>query len=390
MVPTIAALSAQDEYLNHQIANTFAVVGEADHSWTEKVWFTLFRKSGGLQANFGLGKYANRNVMDGFAGVQHGTTQRTIRASRAIRDGRDEMAVGPLRYEVIEPLKTLRITVTENTAQPIAMDLTWTAHLPAFFEDRDFAMVKGRKSSDVVRYHQAGTVSGWIEIAGERIAVNPEDWCGFRDHSWGIREHVGEALGDLPPAAPSGSGTIGALTSDYQFNWLVSHLVRPDGSAYDLAYYFREFREPRGLQWFTGWINEEDGAQKPVLQVYPELTLSKANNAVLGGTIFVLQRGDGRKTVERVFEVEAIDPELGFRLNPAMYGPWKGAIHGAYKGEAFLEGEAIEDVNHPDKFAASRRWEIRDRPLRIREGNAVGYADLESIVIGDWPGITLV
>ena len=78
---TIAALSNQDEFLNHQIANTFAAIGEADHSWTEKVWFTLARKSGGLQASFGLGKYTNRNVLDGFAGVQHGTTQRTVRAT---------------------------------------------------------------------------------------------------------------------------------------------------------------------------------------------------------------------------------------------------------------------------------------------------------------------
>jgi hypothetical protein len=387
MVPTIAALSAQDEFLNHQIANTFAAIGEADHSWTEKVWFTLARKDGGQQASFGLGKYANRNVMDGFAGVQHGTTQRTVRASRVLRPELDHMGVGPLGYEVIEPFRQIRLTVAENTAQPIKWDLTWTARLPAFFEDRDLVLANGRRSSDVVRYHQAGTVEGWIEIDGERIEVKPEEWFGFRDHSWGIREHVGEALTDL---VPHSSGSSGALSGDYQFNWFVSQLTRPDGSAYELAYYFREFREPRGLEWFTGWINEADGTQKPLLQVYPELTLRKGDNAVMGGKIFVLQRGEGRKTIERMFEVEAIDPELGFRLNPAMYGPWKGQVHGAYKGQGFLDGECIEDVGNPEKFAASRRWEIRDRPLRIREGDAVGFADLESIVIGDWPGATFV
>jgi hypothetical protein len=294
-----------------------------------------------------------------------------------------------LRYQVIEPLKTLRLTVAANDAQPVSWDLTWTAHLPAFFEDRDLAIAGGRKSSDVVRYHQAGSVSGWIEIDGERITVNPDEWSGFRDHSWGIREHVGAELADLPTDKP-GAGSTGVLTSDYQFNWFVSQLTRPDGSRYELAYYFREFREPRGLQWFTGWINEADGGQKPLLQVYPELTYRKSDHGVLGGKIYVLQRGDGRKTIERVFEVEAIDTELGFRLNPAMYGAWKGHIHGAYKGENFLDGECIDDVNNPEKFAANRRWEIRDRPLRIREGDAFGYADIESIVIGDWPAATFV
>ncbi len=384
---TIAPLSVQDEFLGHQIANTFAAVGEADHSWTEKVWFTLARKVGGLQASFGLGKYTNRNIMDGFAGVQHGTSQRTIRASRVLQPRLDEMAVGPLAYKVIEPFKKLLLTVGENTAQPIKWDLVWTDLLPAFFEDRDLVLAGGRKSSDVVRYHQAGTVEGWIEVDGERHTVKPDEWFGFRDHSWGIREHVGQALTDL---VPSSSGSSGAISSDYLFNWFVSQLTRPDGSRYELAYYFREFREPRGLDWFTAWINEDNGAQKPVLQVYPELTLRRHDNAVMGGKLHVLQRGEAGKTVERIFEVEAIDPELGFRLNPAMYGPWQGQVHGAFKGEDFLDGDCVTDVNNPEKFAASRRWEIRDRPLRIREGDAVGYADLESIVIGDWPGTTFV
>ena len=70
MVPTIAALTAADEYFNHQTINTFDTVATSDLSWTEKVWFTLFRKDGKLQADFGLGKYTNRNLIDGFAGFR--------------------------------------------------------------------------------------------------------------------------------------------------------------------------------------------------------------------------------------------------------------------------------------------------------------------------------
>ena len=126
------------------------------------------------------------------------------------------------------------------------------------------------------------------------------------------------------------------------------------------------------------------------MQVYPELTYRESDHGVLGGKIYVMMRGDGRDTIERVFEVEALNPEMGFRLNPAMYGAWKGQIHGAFKGEDFLDGDCVEDVNNPEKFAANRRWEIRDRPLRIREGDAVGYANIESIVIGDWPAATFI
>jgi hypothetical protein len=384
MVPTISPLIGADEFLNHQTANTFASVGEVDHGWTEKVWFMLARKDGQLQASFGLGKYTNRNVIDGFAGVQCGTEQRTIRASRVLNPRIDETAVGPLKYEVIEPYKKLRISVAENSAQPFKYDLVWTSTMPAFFEGRDLAIHSGRKTSDVVRYHQSGTVSGWIEIDGVRHEVNPEEWFGFRDHSWGVREHVGADPADLPPSKS------GKIDNDYQFNWFVSQLTRPDGSKYELAYYFREFKEPRGLEWFTGFINEDNGKQTQILQLYPEITYRESDHAVMGGKIYCLLRGEGRSTTERVFEIEAIDSDMGFRLNPAMYGPWKGQVHGAYMGEEFLDGECVDDVNDPEKLAGNRRWEIRDRPLRIREGDNHGFADVESIVIGDWPSATFV
>jgi hypothetical protein len=383
MIPTIAALTGADEHLNHQIANTHATVETADRGWTEKVWMTLFRKDGSLQASFGLGKYSNRNVLDGFAGVQQGTSQRTVRASRVLRPAIETLAVGPLRYEVLEPFRRIRFRCAPNAAQPIAYDLTFTDLLPAFFEGRDREVHNGRLATDVIRYHQAGTATGWIEIDGERITVEPDDWFGVRDHSWGVREHVGADPTDLVPPAKGAS-------TDFHFNWLVSCLTRPDGSRYGIDYYFREFREPRGVEFFTGHINEADGRQARLLRVYPELTYRRSDRSVIGGKIYALVAGGGRDVEERVFEVEALDPEMGFRLQPGGYGAWKGQIHGSYKGEDFLDGDLVEDVNTSDKLAASPRWEIRDRPLRIREGDAVGYADIESLVRGDWPAANMV
>lgn len=382
MVPTIAPLTTADELLNHQIANTHAAVGTADRAWTEKIWFTLMRKDATLQASFGLGKYTNRDVLDGFAGVAYGTEQRTIRASRVLRPAIEDMAVGPLRYEVVEPFKALRLTAGPNAAQPFQYDLTFTDRLPAFFEGRDLVVHNGRTASDLIRYHQAGTVSGWIEIAGERVAVNPEDWFGFRDHSWGLREHVGVAPVDLPPAKaePGGKG--------YHFNWLVSQITRPDGSLYELAYYFRDSGRDHGMDFVTGHISEADGLQIPILHIRPEITYRASDKAMMSGKIHVLTPGRDRP-VERVFEIEAINPEMGFRLHPAMYGEWKGQVHGAFKGEDFLDGEHVEDVNSADKLAANYRWQIRDRPLRVREGENYGFADVESIIMGDFPTVTL-
>jgi len=152
MTRSIAPLTDADEYLIHQTTNTFGAVAEPDHSWTEKVWMTLHKKDGSLQASFGLGKYTNRNIMDGFAGVQIGTQQRTIRASRVLRPNIEETAVGPLSYEIIEPYRKIRIQLAKNEAQPLQFDLLWTSDMPVPFEDRDQFVKNGRLTSDLVRY----------------------------------------------------------------------------------------------------------------------------------------------------------------------------------------------------------------------------------------------
>lgn len=393
MIPSIAQLTAADELFNHQIVNTHAAVGMPDRAWTEKAWFTLMRKDAQLQVNFGLGKYANRNLMDGFAGIQRGTQQRTVRASRVLASNLDEVSVGPLGYEVVTPFKEIRLTLAENSAQPVRFELTFHATMPAFFENRDVVVHGGRTASDVIRYHQAGTVSGWIEIDGERIEVNPKDWFGFRDRSWGIREHVGLDPSDLVPGnlgTANGSTGGNKAGSAYHFNWLVSKIDRPDGTSYDLAYYFRDFGGDGPPQFFCGYINESDGRQTPILHLYPEIDYRQSDRGAMRGRVSALLAGKGKEMVERVFDIEVINPEMGFRLLPGMYGEWKGQLHGSYKGENFLDGECIDDVNDPAKLVETYRWQIRDRPIRIREGDNAGYGDMESIILGDYPGVRIV
>ena len=114
------------------------------------------------------------------------------------------------------------------------------------------------------------------------------------------------------------------------------------------------------------------------------------DKAAMHGRIHAFVAGLGAEIIERVFEIEAIDSEMGFRLLPGMYGEWKGQIHGSFNGEDFLDGECIDDVNAPEKTAENYRWQIRDRPVRIREGENSGYGDMESIILGSFPGVSFV
>ena len=136
MTNPIGPLTAADEGFCHQIIDTFAVVGSTDLSWTEKVCAMAAARDGSLQLGFGLGKYNNRNVMDAYAGTSRGVEQITVRASRRLSTRTGPTVIGPIRYEVVEPLRPIRFVLEPNDVQPIAFDWLFEARLPPQFEDR--------------------------------------------------------------------------------------------------------------------------------------------------------------------------------------------------------------------------------------------------------------
>src|SRR5581483_10603864 len=201
MDPSIGPLVAADETLLHQTVDTFATVGPSDLGWTEKIWTQACARDGSLQAAFGLGKYTNRNVMDAFGGISRGREQWTVRGSRALHSSPEAASVGPLHYEIVDPLRAVRIVLEPNDIQPIAFDVVLRGVVPARMEDRELLRSPhgGRRTNDVVRYHQAGHAEGWIEVEGTRLELVPSEWMSARDHSWGVRTNVGEVARDLEP-----------------------------------------------------------------------------------------------------------------------------------------------------------------------------------------------
>ena len=115
-----------------------------------------------------MGKYTNRNIVEAYGGVSRGLEQWTVRASRALASEPNSVGAGPLRYEVIEPLRRVRVTLEANETQPIAFDLVLEGIVPCMLEDReDRRTLHGyRHTANQIRYHQTGTARGWVEVAG--------------------------------------------------------------------------------------------------------------------------------------------------------------------------------------------------------------------------------
>lgn len=184
-------LTTHDETLLHQAPLPISQATSSDHRFYDRFFITAVNPFGGTSFAMSMGVYKNMNVIDGFAAIAHGERQHNLRVSRPLRPRLEAEAHG-LRYEIVEPLKAIRLTLDDDR-HPMSFDLLWRGDTFApMMESRwwgTHAVVNERTATDVQRYEQVGMVNGWLNVDGERIEVR--DWFGGRDHSWGVRGGIG-------------------------------------------------------------------------------------------------------------------------------------------------------------------------------------------------------
>jgi hypothetical protein len=184
-------LSPLDDFPIHQVPDVMRHVATSDRNFYDRYYFNCHPCSDEMMLIIGLGQYPNLGVADGFALLRRGPSHRVVRASRELGLDRMNTTVGPLRVEVIEGLKRLRV-VLEPGYGDMAFDLTWEGDIPAQLEPPHFLRWQERVIFDSRRLSQTGRWSGTISVEGEDIEVTPDRWWGSRDRSWGIRP-VGES-----------------------------------------------------------------------------------------------------------------------------------------------------------------------------------------------------
>ena len=114
---------------------------------------------------------------------QHGRRRRRLRrrarrvasatsACRASLRPRFEPVCGPLRVEVLEPLRRFRL-VAEPGDHPVHGELEWTGVLAPEEERPHFSRVRGRVSEEYQRFNQIGECSGRLDVEGTRLERRP-------------------------------------------------------------------------------------------------------------------------------------------------------------------------------------------------------------------------
>jgi hypothetical protein len=376
----LGPLVPADETFNHQITQTFATVAQSDRSWTEKVCAMAAPRDGSIQLAFGMGKYANRGVLDAYAGVSRGVEQWTVRASRRLWPDVEATAVGPIRYDVVEPLRQVRFSLAPNDVVPISFEWTFTSAVPAALEQPEHHRSRDglRLDADIVRYHQIGTAAGWVDVGGERVDLDDDTAVSTRDHSWGVRYMVGAPLDDVEdPARPAGVATT--------VMWCPVLCEREDGSRYGLHWYYQRHG-------FGGWervelqggVEHPDGRRETFVALVPSLRVRDDNRRLLGADLsFTTAAGETRPIT--------VTPlgDTGFHLGAGLYFGLDDHWHGQWRGDLHVDGEHVDDCSDPD--TARRIHQMRDCLVRVDDpaGGGMGWGNLQSILAGPHPDLGL-
>lgn len=210
-------LTRGDDYPLHQTPEPIAVA--RDRNFYDRYFFNGYSADGSLFFAAALGVYPQLDVIDAAFCVAIEGMQHNLRASRPLNGERLELSVGPIRVEVEEPLRRLRIIVGDNVS-PLRADLIFAARHAPIEEPRFTRWQGARLQMDYTRLTQNGAWSGGVTVGGRTIAIDPDSHAGTRDRSWGIRP-VGTPDRQPPRAA-----------AEAQFWWLWTPLNFPDHAAF--------------------------------------------------------------------------------------------------------------------------------------------------------------
>lgn len=358
-------LTKFDDYPIQQTSEPLSILATSERNAYGRYWFNGYDPDGEFYFGIAFAVYPHRQIMDcALSIVRRDGSQDSFRASRRLRGDRTDLSVGPMRLEIIEPMRTLRVTIDSNRTG-ITADLLFQATSPVHMEPLDEKFQESRRVVQVSRYTQFGMWSGHIDVNGRKQAVDGSKTHGLRDRSWGFR--------------PCGEPETGVETSwGNQMFWLWAPI-----SWSGRFTHYGLFEHPDGSRW------------KEFAQVFPRFdsgskfdTLSTEGFQGIVPGAHNLSFEEGSRYIKRA-EIELHHPDgrhekitmktiLRFHMYGIGYGhPDWG--HGQYKGDEELTSEHwnVNDIAKTD-----RKFLHIQNVVRCENGSEVGHGVIEQAIFG--------
>jgi hypothetical protein len=360
-------LSSLDDYPIHQTSAPLHQPVSGDRNHYDRYFFNGYDREGSLFFAIAMGRYPNRSVVDAAFSVVHDGVQRSVHASgRAPLDPIDT-SCGPVRVEVVEPMRVLRVVVDADV-HGVGCDLTWRSRTVAVEEDRFRRLNGTRTIMDYTRLTQFGTWEGWVRTGDTEITVDPGAFLGSRDRSWGIRG-VGEPEGGAPGTALP------------QFFWLWAPLNFEDGASH-----FDVNEDPRGDRWHQTAIRIpllEDGrspidpggrpdSAEPMRAADWHIDWEPGTRRARTASLTFTPWNEEPSTIE-------LEPMLTFQmLGLGYFHPeWP---HGVWKGES---ASAVDELVLAELDPAEPQHTHVQQLVWATWGDRTGVGVLEQLAIGD-------
>ncbi|MGQ4618656.1 hypothetical protein [Nocardia sp. R7R-8] len=352
-------LTTFDDYPIHQTSMPLAQAGQGNPYHYDRFWFNGFRED--LFFGIAFGSYPNRRITDGAFSVVHDGVQRSVFASGRAHPDPVHTSIGPVRIEIVEPMRINRVIV-DAPQHGLEADLTFTATTAAVEEARQTRYDGPLLFMDATRATQWGTWTGSLVVDGNSLDLG-DGIAATKDRSWGARRVHGPADG-APQRPPS-----------VLFLWTPIHFE-------DECFHHLVFENPDGSRWASeGLVVPKIGPGAAVVGPGTEPT-------PLAHIEHHIEWRPGTRRAERATLVtHALDGTTDeMRLEPLTTFQMKGIgyghpvwSHGSWHDELAIGGESYPE-GAPDPLAPENLHV--QQLVRASWRGKTGLGVLEQILVG--------
>lgn len=347
-------LSRFDDYPVHQTPEPLAVPASSDRNVYDRYWMNAFPADASWYLGVAMGRYPHRDVVDGAISITVDGRQHSCFVSGRAPAEPTDTAMGPLRIEIVEPMRTLRLLVDDN-ASGLACDLTFTARSEAVEEKRQTFRSAARVTMDATRFAQFGRWEGTIASPDGDVPVDPAAVRGTKDRSWGIRR-VGARVTDGAPVVE---------IPQFSFLWAPVHWD-------DRCTHVGLFEDATGRQVHWDGAVVPDGQEPTVHAVAVERLVEYVPGTRRAARAELVLHHDGATTAMQ------LEPRQLFQMKGIGYGHPRWG-HGTWQGELAVGGETLV---HADLDPLDLTNLHVQQLVAARSGDAEGMGALEQICIG--------
>ena len=357
-------LTPFDDFPIHPSADPIAHPASGNPNHYDRYFFNGTQRNGEFFIGGAMGHYPVRGVIDAAFSVIHEGVEHSVFASGRMPLDRST-AVGPLRVEVVEPMRTLRYVVEPNDFG-LEADVTFRARTVAIEEPRQRRIdPDGVEVMDHTRLTQWGAWEGTVRIGDTEIAVDPNEVFAVRDRSWGTRP-VGQPA---PTNRPGREPRAFWLWAPLHFDDVCTHLAMHEN--------------PDGTRWL------ESALKVPLLEGADAPTLGEEHVEELSEIGYEIEWMPGRREMQWAalnflgadgasHRIE-LERYYTFRMRGIgyMHPHW---AHGSAHGDLEVGGESVGvDEFDPEDFSCLHIQTL----VRARYGDRVGIGVLEQLAFGD-------